>query len=456
MTPHQYAQTHEARFVEELIELVKIPSVSTQPEHREDVERAARWLIDQMDKIGIENGEIVLMPGGRCPLVYGDWLHAGPDRPTILYYAHYDVQPALKSDGWHTEPFEPVIKDGQLFARGATDSKIHVLILLKALESLFANHDGKLPVNIKIIFEGEEESGSENLNAFTQQHGDRLKADIAVISDGPIISPDQPSIVGGLRGIVSFEINVKGPARDLHSGHYGGSVHNPIQALCELVAQLHASDGRVEVPGFYDQVRIFSDEERAAMSLIDPIWQGEWDRVAAAPNPWGEPDYSLHERTGIRPTLELNGIWGGYTQTGVKTVLPAEATAKITCRLVPYQNPTEILDLVEAQVKALSPPTVTVTMTRQDMGAEAVLIDYQSKPMRLAKAAYEEHWKRETALEMAGGSIPITAAFRPLVGEVVLMGFAHKGGQAHGPNENIFLSNYSRGIATVITFLTGL
>ncbi len=451
MSPHQYAQQNHPRFLTELKELVSIPSVSTQPQHNADVQHAADWLTAKLEKIGM-SAEQILMPKGRHPLVLGQWLEAGDEAPTVLIYGHYDVQPAEMADGWLTPPFEPTEKDGKLFGRGATDSKVNTMTQLKALESLLQT-DGRLPVNVKFIIEGEEESGSENINAFLDAHGDRLNADYGVICDGGIVEPDQPSIVCGLRGIVTAELEVYGPSKDLHSGHYGGSIHNPIQALCEIIAQLHDENGRVTVPGFYDNVRDFSPLEREDLAQIDPYFNQEWDNVAGAPAHWGEIGYSAHERTGIRPTLEINGIAGGYAAEGFKTVLPATAHAKISCRLVANQDPVRIYQLLEKYINELTPDTVMIKLTECDMGASAYLIDMSSHAVKTARQAYETHWGVPAIPEMAGGSVPITAALDPFVSEIVAMGFAHKAGQPHGPNENIILRNYERAIATAITFL---
>ena len=447
-----YATTNMQRFYAQLLDLIRIPSISTQPSHAADVQRAATWLAADMQRIGFDRAEILSMPEGRHPLVLGEWSGAGPDAPTVLIYCHYDVQPAEMSDGWQTTPFEPVERDGKLYARGSTDSKINVITQLKAIESLLNSKD-KSPVNIKLLLEGEEESGSETINAFVAAHPDRLRADICVISDGGIVEPDQPSLVLGLRGIVGMEVQVTGPVRDLHSGHYGGNVHNPLQALCEIVAQLHDDNGSVTVPGFYDQVTVPDAAERAMLAAIDPWYDADWQRTAAAPEPWGEAGYSIHERAGIRPTLELNGMWGGYTDTGMKTVLPSTAQAKISCRLVPNQNPDRIYDLVRDHIARLTPSTVQATVSRQDQGAAAVRFPHDTGAMRAAGAAYAHSWGTPTIYEVAGGSVPIAHTLQDLAGEMVMMGYGYKGGQNHGPNEHIIIRNFERGIETAIRFL---
>lgn len=450
-TPHTYAQTHHSRFYDQLLDLIRIPSISTQPEHAGDVLAAAEWLADDMRRVGFDSAEIIKMPGGRHPLVLGEWNGAGADAPTVLIYCHYDVQPAAMEDGWHSEPFVPTVREGKLYARGSTDSKINVLTQLKAIESLLAT--GGAPVNLKLLLEGEEESGSENIYAFVQEHGERLQADVCVISDGGIVSPEQPSLVLGLRGIVTMELHVTGPERDLHSGHYGGNVHNPLQALSEILAQLHDVNGTVTVPGFYDDVRETSAEARALLAGINPWYESNWRSTANGPQPWGEADYTIHERAGIRPTLEINGIHGGYTGSGFKTVLPARAMAKISCRLVPDQDPGRIFELVQAHMERLTPPTVRTELIRLDDGAPAVRFDHDTAAMRAASAAYETQWGKPTIYEVGGGSVPIAYLLQEVAEQMVFMGYGYKGGQNHGPDEHIIIANFPRGIAAAIDFL---
>ena len=358
-TAYEFASSNQSRFLEEYQELLRIRTISTQPQHAEDVAAAAEWLRAMMLRIGMNRAEVILLPEGRCPLVLGEWHGAGADAPTILIYCHYDVQPAEVADGWHTEPFEPTIKDGRLYCRGAVDSKLHVMANLKAVESWLAA-DEKPKVNIKIVLEGEEESGSENINAFVAEHPERLAADIAMVSDGAILAPDQPSLTYGLRGIAALELHVQAPVSDLHSGHWGGSVHNPIQALAEILAQLHDDNGTVTVPGFYDDVVPVTATDRALLEQVEPFLRAEWDDVVSAPAVWGEAEYILPERLGARPTLEINGIHGGYTGAGMKTVLPARAFAKITCRLVPRQQPAQVIQSVVDHIHKIAPGTVSV------------------------------------------------------------------------------------------------
>ncbi|MEL6403613.1 MAG: M20/M25/M40 family metallo-hydrolase [Chloroflexota bacterium] len=452
-TASEYATQHQDTFRERFIDLVKIKSISTDPAFKEDVRQAADWIAERMTSIGL-HAELIDMPEGRHPCVLGIWDGAGENAPTVLVYCHYDVQPAVVEDGWHTPPFEPTIVDGKLVARGATDSKVHVMAWLSAVESLIATDS--CPVNIKLLFEGEEESGGENISALIAKHPDKVKADIAIISDGIIRSPEQPAIIYGLRGIMTMEVHVYGPQKDLHSGHFGGTVHNPAQALAEIITGLHDADGTVTVDGFYDDVLALDDEERALLAESDDSIAEEWEAVANAPKTWGEPDYTLHERVGARPTLEINGMSGGYTGDGFKTVLPAHAFAKISCRLVPNQDPKTILALVQARIRELAPDTVRVEFERVESEAPAIRIDYNGEIVQAAYAAYEHGWGVAPVFERAGGSVPITHDMLQITENLAIMGFSYKGGAAHGPNENIPLAMFYKGIQTAIYFLTNI
>ena len=450
--PYDYAKTNQERFLEEYQELLRIRTISTQPQHADDVAAAAEWLRAMMLRIGMERAEVILLPEGRCPLVLGEWHGAGEDAPTILIYCHYDVQPAEVADGWHTEPFEPTIKEDRLYCRGAVDSKLHVMSNLKAVEAWLAA-DEMPRVNIKVVLEGEEESGSENINAFVAQQPERLAANIAMVSDGAILAPDQPSLTYGLRGIAALELHVSAPVSDLHSGHWGGSVHNPIQALTEILAQLHDENGTVTVPGFYDDVVPVTAKDRALLEQVEPFLQAEWDDVVGAPAVWGEAEYILPERLGARPTLEINGIHGGYTGAGMKTVLPARAFAKITCRLVPRQKPAQVIQSVVDHIRNIAPETVAVDIRPSEPGAEAVLLDVESLAMTAAAEAYTHAWGVEPVFERSGGSVPICFECMKVADEVVIMSYGLKSGRAHGPNENIYLQNFYNGIQATIKFI---
>lgn len=449
-TAHQYAQTHAESFINQLCDILRIPSISTKTEHAADVQRAAEWLIADMQRIGL-TAEIH-QAEGFLPLVYGEWLGAGEDAPTVLVYCHYDVQPAEKADGWDTEPFNPTRTDGKIYGRGTLDSKIHAIAHLKALESALATNS--LPVNVKLLFEGEEESASAHIVQFVKHNADKLKSDVIVISDGSMPDKDQPVLVYGLRGVIQFEVTVTGPQRDLHSGHYGGTVHNPLQALIEILGKLHDENGHVTVDGFYDEVRPINDEERAILSEIGKWTAIEWQTVANAPKVWGEPEFALHERIGARPTLEINGMAGGFYEQGFMTVIPRKAWAKISCRLVPDQDGTVIAGRVIEALKKHTPDTVQIEIEHHPENDSAgVLLDTQSPSMQAVIGAYERGWGRKPLLNREGGSVPVVASIQEaLSGEIVLMPFGYKGGGAHSTNEFIYEDMFHRGIATTLHF----
>lgn len=449
ISAHDYAQENRARFSEQLIELLKIPSISTQPEHADDVQRAALWLRDDLIEMGMHAQ--LFQKRGYLPIVYAEYKGAGESAPTVLVYGHYDVQPATLEDGWLTEPFDPTERDGKIFARGAVDSKSHVIIQMKAVESLIKS--GGSPVNIKFLFEGEEESGSEHIFEFVRLHRDLLNADVCVVSDGSIPDPHQPILDYGLRGIICVEVEVVGPQRDLHSGHYGGVVHNPIQALAEIMAKLHDEQGRATVPGFYDDVLPITEEERQVLSEVKSWIEDEWKAVANARQVWGDPDYHIHERIGARPTLEFNGIAGGYAGEGFKTVLPSLAKLKLSCRLVPNQNPARIYELVRDYILSIAPPTVHITVRETEEGAPGVLLDRNTPAMRAVEAAYTRGWGVRPIYSRAGGSIPVVSSLQQhLSAQIVLMPFGYKGGGAHSTNEYVILDMFEKGIHTMLYF----
>ncbi len=383
-------------------------------------------------------------------MVYGEWLGAGADAPTVLVYGHYDVQPAVLSDGWDNEPFDPVVRDGKIYARGATDDKGQAFAQLKAVEALFAA--GKPPANIKFLIEGEEEIGSTNLGAFVTENRDRLKADVVLISDSGIKAIDEPAMSYSTRGLMYLEMEVFGPKQDLHSGGFGGIVHNPAQALAEIIAQLHKPDGSVAVPGFYDDVLPISDEERAELQKSAKT-EAEWKSDTGVSQFWGEQDYALHERIGARPTLEINGMVSGFYGAGSKTVLPAKALAKISCRLVPNQAPDKIFQLVKDYLLKLTPPTVR-SEVRQLASAYPAVMDIHSPAMQAASAAYEKAWGKKPVFDRGGGTLPIIADFQRELGglPIVLMGFGLSDDGAHGPNESFTLEMFHKGIDAVIYF----
>ncbi len=446
---HAYAQQHADRFREELKAWLRIPSVSTLPERAADVHRAADWLADDMRRVGFQIVEVIDTAGH--PIVYGEWLAAGPNAPTVLVYGHYDVQPADLVDGWSHAPFDPQERDGKLYARGSSDDKGQVFIHIKAVESLLAD-DGTLPVNLKLVIEGEEEISSVNLGDFLRHNRERLAADLCVISDTAMLSLDQPSIVYALRGLTYMEVEVFGPATDLHSGVFGGTVHNPAQALAEIIAKLHNDDGSIAVPGFYDSVLTLNDEEREALKATD--WSlDEWGKSTGLSQAWGESQYSLRERVGARPTLEINGFAGGFYGEGGKTVIPAKALAKVSCRLVADQDPMRIYELVRDYVAQITPDTVR-SETRLLHTGHPAYVDPTIPAMQAAIAAYKQVWEREPVFMREGGSIPIVADFQQELGlPVVLMGFGLNTDAVHGPDEHFHLELFQKGIDTVIYFL---
>lgn len=451
-TPIEYIEINSDRFKDQLKDLLRIPSISTLAAHRPDVERAAQWIAADMQHIGLQAVEVIRTYWH--PVVYGEWMGAGSNAPTVLVYCHYDVQPADMADGWHTPPFEPVERDGKIYGRGAIDSKSNVVSQLKAVEALLAT--GSAPVNIKLLFEGDEESASDNMAAFVANYPNKIKSDVVVICDGSMSDREQPDISYGLRGIVTMELEVWGPKQDLHSGHYGGSVHNPIQALAEIITQLHKPDGSVAVPGFYDEVLVVDDDERAELAKALPWLKAEWETVAAAPQQWGEAAYNLHERVGARPTLEINGIRGGFAEDGFKTVLPGKALAKISCRLVNNHQSRAIYERVREFVERITPPTVRSEL-RWLEGGEPALLDRNSPAFKAAVDAYTQAYGKRPFFTRAGGSIPVTANFQQASdAQIVLLQLGYKGCAAHGPNEHLYLDMWYKGMVITVHFLEAL
>jgi acetylornithine deacetylase/succinyl-diaminopimelate desuccinylase-like protein len=444
-----YARSHHDEFLVELKQFLRIPSVSTQAEHKPDVERAAVWLRDRLLSAGFSEARV--MPTAGHPVVYAERMDAGRDASTVLIYGHYDVQPPDPLDLWDTPPFEPTIVGDEIVARGASDDKGQLYAHVKALEA-FDQTTGAPPVNVKCVFEGEEECGSPRLEPFIREHKDLLAADVAVISDTGMLGQEMPSMVYGLRGLAYVEVEVTGPDHDLHSGLYGGAVHNPINALCGMIAKLHDENGRVTIPGFYDNVIELSQEERAELSAV-PFDRLEWLEEAGVRTDWGEPTYTITERTSIRPTLDANGIWGGYTEPGAKTVLPSKAFAKISMRLVPNQDPNRIVTLIREHLATIAPRTVDVEV-RTLGGGQPALVDRNSPAMKAASRAYALAFGKEPVLVRRGGSIPVVATFQRILGiETVLMGFGLPDDRLHSPNEKFHLPNFYRGIETIIHFM---
>ncbi len=445
----KFAEKNQQTYLNELIEFLRIPSISTQSDRNDDTARAAAWLATAMRNAGLENVQVFETTGH--PLVYADWLHAGPDAPTVLVYGHYDVQPPDPLELWESPPFEPVIRDDYIYARGASDDKGQVYIHVKAVEA-YLQTAGRLPVNVKFIVEGEEEIGSANLYRFIDENGALLAADSALVSDSSILGKGKPALVYGLRGNCYVLMDIVGPGRDLHSGSYGGGINNPLNAMAHVIAKLKDEDGRILIPGFYDKVRPLSDEERELLAAF-PLDEEAWLRETGAPMAWGEPEYTLVERISARPTLEVTGMYGGYQGEGAKTVLPSRAHAKISMRLVPDQDPREIIELFERYVRSIIPPSVTVTMERS-RGGRASLIDRDTPPMRAAVAAYEATFNHPVVFMREGGSIPVVNHFESgLKMPSVLMGFGLPGDRIHSPNERFYLPNFYAGIETSIRYL---
>jgi acetylornithine deacetylase/succinyl-diaminopimelate desuccinylase-like protein len=446
-----YARSQRDRFVSELQEFVRFPSVSAQPARAKDVRNCAAWLAAQLRKVGLER--VQLIPTRGHPIVYGEWLRA-PGRPTVLIYGHYDVQPADPIEEWQSPPFEPVVRDNHLFGRGASDDKGQMFTHVKAVECLLRSA-GSLPANVKCLFEGEEEIGSTNLPAFIKKHRNALAADTAVLSDTRMLSPDRPVITESLRGALSVELELRGPSHDLHSGNFGGSIHNPLQALSEIIAKLHDSNGRVAIPGFYERVRQLSPEERDYMARIGPT-DGEILREAGAERAWGERGYTLYERTTVRPALTINGITGGYQGPGVKAVIPARASAKLNFRLAPEQDPHEIDRVFRAHLARIAPPTVRIAI-KTHLAAQPAVVDRTHPAVSAAMEAYRKGFGHLPVFLRSGGSIPVVNLFQGILAiPTVLMGFASPDDSLHAPNEKFYLPNFFNGISTSIHFLIEL
>jgi len=446
--PLNYALQNRSRFVAELKDFIRFPTVSAQPEHAGDLKRCAKWLAEHLRWIGLKNVRVI--PTAGHPIVYADWLQK-PALPTVLIYGHYDVQPPDPLDEWHSPPFDPVVLGEQLYGRGASDDKGQLFTHIKALEA-YLTTAGVIPVNVRCIFEGEEEIGSPNLTAFLRRNKKALNANVAVMSDTRMLAPDRPALTYAMRGALSVEVEIQGAAQDLHSGNYGGAIHNPLQALCEMVASLHNSEGRIMIPGFYERVRQWSDDERMLMARSGPSDENILGDATAKAG-WGEPGYTLYERTTIRPALTINGITGGYQGPGGKAVIPARAAVKLNFRLVPDQDPLEIDKLFRKHIARLTPNTVT-SEVRTSLTAQPALIDRTHPALRAAAVAYVAGFGRAPAFLRSGGSIPIVNSIQEIFGiPTVLMGFALPDDRMHAPNEKFHLPNFYHGIATSIHFL---
>ena len=438
------------RHLAELVELLRFASVSAVTARRDDLLACAGWLRNQLGTIGLEHAS--LLPTGGNPIVYGDWLHAGPDAPTALLYGHYDVQPPEPLELWESPPFEPTLRDGRVYARGATDNKSQVLLNLKAIETLL-RIEGALPCNLKVIVEGEEELRADHLEQFVEENAELLRADVAVICDSNLYAHGVPGIVIGLRGMAAMELTVRTADVDAHSGVYGGGVPNALHALAALLDSLHdPEDGRILVEGFYDAVRAPTTEEREQWGRL-PFDEKRIRAALGVSRLFGESDYTPLERLTARPTLELNGVWGGYQGEGVKTVIPAEAHAKLSCRLVPDQEPEEVLRLIRAHLDRHAPPGATVTVDFELAGARPMLTPPDHAAIRAAVTALAEAYDCEPVLFRSGWSVPVVEILDRKLGlDSVLLGFGLPDENAHAPNEHFHLENFDRGLRTMTAF----
>jgi acetylornithine deacetylase/succinyl-diaminopimelate desuccinylase-like protein len=446
-----YARVHRQRFLGELKEFIRFPSISAQPRHAEDVASCAEWLAEHLRRIGLD--EVRTVPTRRHPIVFARWRGA-PDRPTVLIYGHYDVQPADPLRDWRSPPFEPTLRGDNLFGRGACDNKGQMLIHAKALEA-YLQTGRALPVNVTCLFEGEEEIGSPHLLPFVARNRRALAADAVLMSDTVMLAPDRPAITYATRGALYLELVLHGPGHDLHSGNYGGVVLNPLQALSEIIARLHDGTGRIAIPGLYRRVRRWSAAERARMAHFGPSDEAILED-ALSERGWGEPGYSLYERLTLRPALTVNGLSGGYQGPGGKGVIPARAAAKLSFRLVADQDPEEIERLVRAQIARLTPPGVRASL-RTLARAKPALVDPGHPAVRAAIAACGKGFGTAAALLRSGGTIPVVSTFQELLGApTVLMGFALPDDNMHAPNEKFHLPIFNDGIASVIWFLAAI
>lgn len=443
----EYLARTADRRLESYKALLRIPSISGIPAHAPDCRAAAEFIAADLREIGMEHVE-VCETGGH-PVVYGDWLHAA-GKPTVLLYAHYDVQPVDPVDLWESPPFVPVVKEGRMLARGSSDCKCHIAMHARAVEALLAVRKA-LPINLKFVFEGEEESSSVHLDAWLEANRGRLQADFAAISDTSFFEGNLPAITIGLRGLVYFQLDVTGSRIDLHSGVYGGAVDNPANALCAIVAALKGPDGRVRVPGFYDDVVDLAELDRQAFAAL-PFDQEAYREGIGVPAFFGEPGFSILEQIGARPTLDVNGIWGGFEGEGAKTIIPAHAHAKISCRLVANQEPERIFELIDAYIAGVAPKSIRYSIQRLGDGRPSLTpIDHPAT--QAASRAIESTFGVAPLYIRDGGSVPVCASFESILGlSTVLIGFAPADGQFHAPNEWMWMSNFETGIRTIARY----
>jgi acetylornithine deacetylase/succinyl-diaminopimelate desuccinylase-like protein len=444
-----FVQKNESRWLDELTDFLRIPSISTLPEHKDDVAHAAQFVADSLKHAGLENVEVI--PTARHPLVYADWLHA-PGKPTVLCYGHYDVQPPDPLDLWKSPPFEPSIRDGNIYARGACDDKGQMYMHIKAVEALRAVHRGKLPVNLKFLIEGEEEVGGESISKYVPKHRERLKADVALVSDTELFADGVPTLCIGLRGLVYLEVEATGPARDLHSGMYGGAAPNAVYGLIELLSKAKDADGRIQIPGIYDGIVPPDPAETESWNHL-PFSEEQFlkDEVGSI-QLTGEPDQTVLARVWARPTFEVHGIAGGFTAAGAKTVIPAKATAKVSMRLVPKQDPQRVLAALKHWVKENTPRGIQ-TQVRVLSAGPAISVNPSHPAIQIAAKAFSDILGKPTVFIRSGGSIPIVGEFATHLGiPTILMGFGLPDDGLHSPNEKYRISNYYQGIGTIAHF----
>lgn len=448
----KYIESNSNRFLDELLDLLRIPSVSADPAYKEEVFTAAEFVKSSLEAAGVDQAEICSTDG--YPIVYGEKI-IDPTAPTVLVYGHYDVQPADPLELWDSPPFEPVIKktdshpNGAIFARGSADDKGQFYMHVKAFEAMLSS--GQLNCNVKFMIEGEEEVGSENLDVFVRNNQEKLKADVVLISDTSMISLEHPSVTVGLKGLAYMEVEVTGPNKDLHSGTFGGAVANPINILCKMISSLHDEDNRITIPGFYDNVEEYDEAYRQQLNKA-PFDEADYRKKLDIKETYGEKGYTTIERVGIRPTLDVNGIWGGYIGEGAKTVLPSKANAKISMRLVPNQDHKDIAKLFEEHFKRIAPPAVKVQVVPHH-GGQAAVIPTDSKGYKAAEAAIDEAFGKKAIPTREGGSIPITSLFQQVLGlDPILLGFGLDTDGIHSPNEHYGVDNYFKGIETIALF----
>lgn len=442
-----YLRENKERLLGQLKQFLAIPSISTDSSHKEDVEKAAQFIISYIKEIGFSDVELIETKGH--PVVYAEYMEAGEDAPTVLFYGHYDVQPVDPLDEWLSDPFRAVIRDGRIYARGASDDKGQVFMHLAVFEA-FMKTKKKLPLNVKLLIEGEEEIGSANLYELLQKERAKFRADFVVISDSGMVANDQPTILYGLKGFTGLEITVKGPNRDLHSGLYGGAVRNPIMALVHILASIKNEDEVITVDGFYDDVAPLTDKER---ELLNRIAGEDYEKTVGVPETVSEKGYNAKEHTMARPTFEINGIYGGYQGEGTKTIIPSSATAKITCRLVPHQDPVHIQQILVDHIKRVAPKGVTVDVKLEELSARAYMVEPDHPLIQTAAACYEKAFGKETVFVRMGGSIPVVEWLDQIYRiPIILLGFGTPEDNLHAPNESFPLNSFDKGMETLVYY----